>query len=323
MRSKTIYSVLAVLLCVILAVSLFNIVKIVTKNSQVDNGTEIVSRVIERDGVKYYPKQDITTFLLVGLDRTGVPVEGEGYINSAKADVVMVITFDKTKKEVNVLNLNRDSVIPVQILGVNGYPAGTVMQQLALAHTYGKGLKDSAENIVTTVSDYLYNLDIDYYATVGMDCIEALTDALGGVEVTVTDDFSNTDETIPIGKVALTGKQASTFIRYRQGIGDGLNSSRMLREQEYFKGLFSTIKSKYNEDAKSVISIYEELSDRIVTNCSAQAFSDILEKFSEFTLSEIVAPKGENKIGDEFNEYYVDSSDLDRIILDFFYSEKQ
>ncbi len=323
MRSKTIYSVLAVLLCVILAVSLFNIVKIVTTNSRFENDTQIVSRVIERDGVEYYPKQDITTFLLVGLDRIGVPVEGESYINSAKADVVMVITFDKSKKEVNVLNLNRDSIIPVQILGVNGYPAGTVMQQLALAHTYGKGLKDSAENIVTTVSDYLYNLDIDYYATVGMDCIETLNDALGGVEVTVTDDFSKLNETIPIGKVTLTGKQAASFIRYRQGIGDGLNSSRMLRQQEYFKGLFSAIKEKHSNDAQSVISIYEELSERIVTNCSAQAFSDILDKFSEFTLSDVVAPKGENKIGDEFNEYYVDSSDLDRIILDFFYSEKQ
>ena len=322
MRSKTVYATLSVLLCVILAVSVFNIVKITTRNPQIDNNSSIVSRVIKRDGIEYYPKQDITTFLLIGLDRTGVPEESKSYINSARADVVMVITFDNTKKEINVLNLNRDSIIPVQIWGVNGYRAGNVNEQLALAHTYGKGLKDSAENTVTTVSKYLYNLDIDYYATVGMDCIETLNDALGGVTVTVTDDFSNTDASIPMGEVTLNGKQAVSFIRYRQTIGDGLNSSRMLRGQEYFKGLFTVLKEKHSEDSQLVISIYESLSDKIVTNCSAQAFSDILDKFSQYTLSDIVAPKGENRMGAEYTEYYIDSADIDRIILDFFYSEK-
>ncbi len=321
MKKRTVYAILSVILCVVLAVSIFNIIKIVSENPKLED-SNIVSRVIERDGVEYYPRQDITTFLLVGLDRTGVPKESESYINSARADVVMVITFDNTKKEINVLNLNRDSIIPVQILGVNGYPAGNINGQLALAHTYGKGLKDSAENTVTTVSNYLYNLDIDYYATVGMDCIETLTDALGGVTVTVTDDFSAIDASIPMGEVNLNGKQAVSFIRYRQSLGDGLNSSRMLRGEEYFKGLFTAVKEKHGEDSQSVINIYESMADKIITNCSVQAFSEILDKFSEFNLSEVVSPKGENKMGAEFMEFYIDSADIDRIILDFFYSEK-
>ena len=322
MKKKIIFAALSVVLCVILAVSIFNIVKIVGNNAKNGEDSQFVSRVIERDGVKYYPKQDITTFLLIGLDRTGVPKESDSYINSARADVVMVISFDNTGKLINVLNLNRDSLVSVQVLGVSGYPAGNVIEQLALAHTYGKGLKDSAENTVTTVSKYLYDLKIDYYATVGMDCIETINDALGGVTVNVTDDFSIADPSISKGEVLLSGKQAVSFIRYRQGMGDGLNSSRMLRQQEYFKGLFTAIKGKYSEDSQSVVNLYESLSEKIITNCSTQAFSDILDKLVEYNLAEIVSPKGENKMGAEYNEYHVDSADIDKIILDFFYSEK-
>lgn len=319
---KIILVALSVLLCVILVVSVFNIVKIISNNQNSGEDSQFVSRIIERDGVEYYPRQDITTLLLVGLDRTGVPKEAESYINSARADVVMLVTFDNSSKQINVLNLNRDSMVPVQVLGVNGYPAGTATQQLALAHTYGRGLKDSAENTAITVSKYLYDLDIDYYATVGMDSIETINDALGGVEVNVTDDFSEIDPSIPKGEVLLNGKQAVSFIRHRETLGDGLNSSRMLRQEEYFRGLFTEIKGKYTEDSQSVINLYETLSEKIITNCSAQALSDILDKFAQYNLAEIISPKGENKQGAEFNEFHVDSDDIDKIILDFFYSQK-
>ncbi len=321
MIKKGIFALLSLVLCAVLVVSLFNIIKIATDNTKPEENS-FTSRVIERNGVKFYPKQDITTLLLIGLDRTGPVTESDNYLNSARADVVMLISFDNTQKTIRVLNLNRDSMIPVQVLGVNGFPAGKSEQQLALAHTYGKGLKDSAENVVTTVSEYLYNLKIDYYASVGMDCIELINDSLGGVEVNVEEDFSAVTPTIPLGKVKLTGAQAVSYIRHRKTIGDGLNATRMVRQEKYFVGLLDAIKSNHKSDKTKLMSLYEDLSDRMVTNSSIQTFADMLDMFSEYTLDTISTPKGENKIGKEFNEFYVDSADLDRIVLDFFYSEK-
>lgn len=319
---KTIYAASILVLCAILIFSIFNVVKIVNNKADITENSDYVSRIIERDGVEYYPRQDITTFLLVGLDRAGPVQESDSYNNSAKADVVMVITLDNTKKELNVLNLNRDSILPVQVLSVAGYPAGTVDTQLALAHTYGKGVKDSAENTVQTVSNYLYGLKIDHYLTVGMDCIETINDSLGGVRVTVTDDFSRTDTFIPKGEVLLSGKQAVTYVRHRETIGDGLNSSRMNRQSEYFKGLFEAIKDNNSNDNELLLQVFESLSDRMVTNCSAQTLSDILNKFSEYKLGSIITPAGENVMGEEFMEFHIDNSSIDKIILDFFYSVK-
>ena len=101
---KIIYAALIILLCAVLIGSIFNVIKIVNNNAHLKNNPDYVSRVINRDGVNYYPKQDIITFLFIGLDRTGIVQESESYNNTARADVVSVVTFDNTKKQINVLN---------------------------------------------------------------------------------------------------------------------------------------------------------------------------------------------------------------------------
>ena len=320
MKKNILFAVTAILLCLVLAVSLFNVIKIV--GNKQDSDEQYVSRVIERDGVKYYPKQDITTLLLMGLDRIGPAVESNSYNNSARADVVMVIVFDDANKKINVLNLNRDTILPVQVLGVNGFPAGTTNQQLALAHTYGKGLKDSCDNTKTTVSKYLLDLKIDYYFSISMDQISVINDRLGGITVNVTEDFSSVHPFIPLGEVTLTGEQANAYVRYRKDVDDQLNLSRMERQKKYLQGLFSAISETNKNDAESLLGLYEDTSDYIVTDCTVQTISNLLQKFSGYTLEQVVSPEGDNIRGTEFMEFYVDSGSLDQILLDLFYSKK-
>lgn len=319
MKKNIIFAVLTVVLCVILAVSIFNIVKI---SNSGEEKAQYTSRIIERDGIEYYPRQDITTLLLMGLDRSGPAVASNSYTNSARADVVMIVIFDNTARQINVLNLNRDTILPVQVLGVNGYPAGTRTEQLALAHTYGTGLKDSCENTRATVSSFLYNLQVDYYASVSMDCIATVNDRVGGVEVTVSEDFTAVNPTIPTGTVRLYGEQATAYVRYRRDVGDQLNLSRMERQNQYVEGLFSTINTKSTENPEIMLDIYDEISDYIVTDCSVQTITNLLNKFSGYTFNKTVSLKGENIKGEEFMEFYPDSANLDAVILDLFYSKK-
>lgn len=316
---KYVFLSVIVLLCAVLAFSVFNALKIYVNNGTED---EYVSRVIERNGEKYYPKQDITTLLVIGLDRTGPAVASSGYINSARADVVMLVVFNDSDKEINVLNLNRDTVLPVQVLGVNGYPAGTKNEQLALAHTYGTGLKDSCQNVKETVSSFLYNTQIDYYVSVSMDCISLINDSVGGVEVYVTDDFSSVNPSISFGKVLLQGEQATAYVRYRKDVGDQLNISRMSRQNQYLQGLFGAIKYKSTQSPNFILEIYDKISDYTVTDCSVQTLSLLFNKFSDYNFNKTVSPSGENVKGEEFMEFYVNSDNLDEIILDLFYSKK-
>ncbi len=320
MKRNILFTVISLVLCVVLAVSVFNIVKIVKNKSP--EIPQYASRIIEYGGEKYFPKQDITTFMFLGLDRTGPAVASNSYMNSARADVVMVLVFDDTAREIRILNLNRDTILPVQRLGVNGFPADTTEQQLALAHTYGKGLKDSCENTKITLSKYLLNLQIDYFASVSMDQIATINDRLGGVTVEVIEDFSSVDPKIPQGSVTLSGEQAKAYISYRRDVDDQLNLSRMERQKKYMFGMFERLNAVGENNTEDLLKLYDDISDYVVTDCTTQTMTNLLNKFAGYELKEVISPKGENVKGTEFMEYYVDAVSLKELVLDLFYSKK-
>ena len=70
-----------------------------------------------------------------------------------------------------------------------------------------------------------------------MDAIATMNDAVGGVKVTVTEDFSKVDPTIPMGEAILRGQQAINYVRTRKNVGDQLNLSRIERQKELHSGL--------------------------------------------------------------------------------------
>jgi LCP family protein required for cell wall assembly len=209
------------------------------------------------------------------------------------------------------------------ILGIGGKKAGTAFQQLALSHTYGSGLEDSCANTRETVSNFLYGLQIDYYLSLNMDAIALLNDAVGGVTVTVTDDFSQIDPSIVKGEVTLTGQQAITFVRGRGGVGDQLNVSRMERQKEYMGGFMKAFKAKQDAGIEFLVSSYEEAMPYMVTDCSLTVLEDITRRYGDYPIVEIVSPEGENQKGETYMEYYVDEQKLDELILRLFYAPKK
>ncbi len=281
-----------------------------------------VSKTITRDGVEYFPRQDITVMLVMGIDEKGPAVDSGSYNNGGAADAVFLVIFDEKNEECRVLNINRDTMLEMPVLGIGGKQAGTFYGQLALSHTYGSGLEDSCENTRATVSNFLYGINIDYYVSMNIDAISILNDAIGGVTVNVTEDFSQVDPSIGMGEVTLNGEQAISYVQTRKGVGDQLNVSRMERQKEYINSFLDTFFVKQEQESEFVLSVYEEVSPYIVTDCSATNMSKILEKYAHYEIVEIVSPKGENHLGNEYYEFYVDEAALDELILRLFYAPK-
>ena len=279
------------------------------------------SKTIVRDGIAYFPRTDISVVMVLGIDQYGPVRSSESYNNPGDADVVMLLIFDEAAKQCNVLYLNRDTMLEMPVLGIGGKKAGTYYGQLALSHTYGTGLEDSCENTKEAVSAFLNGISIDYYLSMNMDAISLWNDAVDGVTVTVSDDFSGVDSTIPKGSVTLRGEQAVSFVRTRKDVGDQLNLSRIQRQKEYIKGFTEAFKAKQAQDPEFFLSAYDEASPYIVTNCSANAISGMLKRYSGYSLGEIVTPEGENVLN-EYYEFYADEEKLDALILRLFYAQK-
>lgn len=280
------------------------------------------SKTITSNGVSYFPRQDITVFLILGIDEYGPVKDSGSYNNQGESDVVMLAIFDEKNQTYTVLALNRDTMVDNPVLGLGGRYAGTYFEQLALSHTYGSGLQDSCENTKKAVSDFLTGIQIDYYLSMNMDAIPILTDAVDGVRVTVADNFNDVAPTIQVGEMVLRGQQGLNFVQIRKDVGSQLNISRMERQREYMNGFTEALVRKLNSSSSFVMDTYDDIAPYVVTDCSVSTLSTLVNRFSTYTLKDIVSPEGENRQGKKFMEFYVDQEKLDALILQLFYSEK-
>lgn len=281
------------------------------------------SKTIVRDGVSYYPRQDITVVMVSGIDLNG-PVKSSGtYNNPGAADMVSLLVFDQTNEKINVISINRDTMMEIPVLGMKGRPAGTIHGQLALAHTYGTGLADSSVNLRNAVSNFLYGTQINYYVTMNMDAISIMNDAVGGVTVNVTDDFSEIDSTIPLGQVTLTGSQAVNYVRGRRGVGDGLNLNRMERHKAYMAGFLTALDDTAENSQSSLVTAFEEAGPYMVTDCNTKILASLMDRYGDYELGEILSVEGENVKGEQYMEYHVDEKALDKLILEYLYAPKK
>jgi len=73
-RRKAAYIVIVLLLVLVMVFSAMQILQGLNSMPQTDGGL-VSSKTIIRDGIEYFPRQDITVFLVLGIDRFGVVEE--------------------------------------------------------------------------------------------------------------------------------------------------------------------------------------------------------------------------------------------------------
>lgn len=321
-RTDVIFACVILALVLVILYSGLQILESTVFSHQSEMVLQTKPKTISRNGVKYFPRQDITVMLLMGIGWEGEAEEKEMNHGGA-VDMAALMIFDPKTEQCNVLNLNRDMMVDMPILNEYGKEDGVFYGQLAYSHTYGTGMEDSCENTKRTVSNLLNGLTIDYYFAISMDAIGILNDAVGGVTVTITDDFTMVDPTMTKGEMTLNGEQARTFVQSRKAVGDGLNLSRMERQKEYMHNFFSAFTAKMNESDTFVIHTYEQIADYTVTDCTPAILNRLAEDYGDYGLGEILSVDGENKMGAEYIEFYPDAEALDALMLELFYAEKK
>ena len=283
----------------------------------------IATRTITRDGIAYYPRNDIRVVMLLGVDQEGKVVESEEANHGNPVDMVSLIIFDEKTEKMNLLCINRDTMVEMPRLNEYGKQTGTRVAQLALSHSYGRGLEDSCINTRTTISNLLHGITIDYYLAMNMDAVAILNDAVGGVTVNVQDDFSEVDPTIHMGEMTLMGDQALTFVQTRKGVGDQLALSRVERHKEYMKSFAKALKESNAQSSTFAIKTYDAISEYVVTDMSTNTISRLVEDYEDYELGEVFTLEGENVLGKEYYEYHLDQEALDELVLRLFYNQKR
>lgn len=323
-RSKTRRNLILIALLLFVGIFLFSVLQLVFSPNRVleDPAEETERKTLVRDGKEYYPRQDITTLLLMGIDESGPVTDSGSYNNGGAADMLALIVFDQTNKSYTTVMINRDTVCEMPVLGIGGKEAGHITQQIALSHTYGNGLEQSCRNTLETVSALFYGIEIDDYMALNMDALSILTDELGGITLTVEDDFSAVDPSIPMGTVTLNGEQALTFVRGRKDVGDEQNTSRLSRHEAFISAFLDTLGKAAETDDTFVLRAYAAVDDYKVTEMSDKNLSHLFDRYKDYVYAGSVSPKGESAELDGHMAFYPDEGDLEEIIFSYFYSEK-
>lgn len=271
------------------------------------------------NGTAYARREDLETVLLLGVDK----FEGEtpeGYVNNQQTDFLLLLVMDKENETCTPIQLNRDTMTQIQILGVTGEPAGTFTGQLALAHTYGSGEEDSCVNTVLAVENLLYGMEIDHYVSLTMDGVALLNDLVGGVTVEVLDDFSGIDDSLVQGEtVTLQGQQALTYVRSRGGLEDSSNLHRMERQRQYLSALQQQLKAAVQQEDGFTLDALLQLNEYMVSDCTVDQLSDLGDSLAAYQVSDILTTPGDAQEGEEFMEFTVDEAALQQLVMDVFY----
>lgn len=266
-------------------------------------------RTIIYGGVKYREKPAVTTMLFVGIDKEEATenVTADSYRDGGQADFLLLLAVDHTDKKIHQLQLERDTMAEIDILGIFGNEVGTRTEQLCLSHCFGATPKDNAKYTIRAVERLLDGLEIDGYYMIDYSAMGTLNDALGGVTVNVAYDMTNVNPVWTQGStVTLQGKEAEAFVRSRLTIGSGTNKERMERQNEYMKSAVARMKEKSTEDMGFAEALLDKLQKLSVSNMTAKRLAEELNKARDYELLEVEHPEGEYSIGkDGFVEFHM------------------
>lgn len=272
----------------------------------------------------YVKKGNLETYLIAGIDAPGKVEKVTEYDGTGQCDVLAVIVRDRSTDQCKLLSIDRNTITAVKSLDNDGTYLDTTDIQLSLAHAMGFDQQVRAENTVDAVSHLLGDQTIDGYAMVNMGAIQVVNDMVGGVTVTIEDDFTDRDPTLKKGEtVTLMGEHAENYIRGRKDVADGSNQNRMSRQSNYEEAFKPAFRSKCAENSKFPLEVYHAMEDYMTTNISAKKFCRLAILMSDENQDEKVAISGTYGLDEDgWQTFTPDADSLQEAILELFYQKQ-
>lgn len=279
--------------------------------------------VIKHDGKYYKFNHDLSIYLFMGIDKEEEVTMTEDYADGGQSDAMFLLITDSRNKKVKVVSINRNTMTDIVMYDENGDKLDTVNAQICTQHAFGDGGHTSCRRAVEAVSHLFYNLPINGYMSMHMGAIPTMNDGVGGVEVTVLSDITDTQRQVELKKgetVTLEGMEAYCYLRSRDIDSFDSASDRLRRQEQYITAYMEKLETITAGSTSKALQIYESMEPYIITNVSyAELIAELIEY--EFDDNGMYTIPGETSMGEKFEEFYVDEDALYELILQVCYEE--
>ncbi|GAA4685210.1 LCP family protein [Phytohabitans rumicis] len=179
------------------------------------------------------------TILLAGID-------SELDTSPGRSDALMLVRLTADRQHAYVVSLPRDSWVNIP---------GHGMDKVNAAYAYG------GQTLAVRTVERLTGVRIDHVAVVDMAGFRDLTNALGGVVITVPEDVTDPHfVSFPAGTRRLDGAAALAYVRERRGLPRG-DLDRVRRQQEFLKAVLEQMGQQ--EDPRRLAAALDAISHTV------------------------------------------------------------
>ncbi len=211
---------------------------------------------LESLDVDVFKDEDWVHYLLIGIDNRTDTFEG------GRGDALMIFSVNENSGRIVLSSMPRDTMV---------YINGKGYDKITHAYAYGR-----AKLMVETV-ERNFDINIKHYFTINFAGMEKVVDALGGIEMELTQKES--DHMLNFFKVGgttaglnnLTGKQALTYCRIRKIDSD---FERTRRQYDVLLKIYEKVRGMSPVKYPSLITA---MYDYFYTDCSLAECIDIAQ----------------------------------------------
>lgn len=294
---------------------------------EAEESYELQEGQIRYNGKTYQYKDNLMNILCMGIDsRDGIAKEKTPG-KAGQADCVILAVLDDEAKTIQLINISRDSMVPVHVYATDGSFVEDRTEQLALQYAYGNGRDWSCQLMEQAVSNLFYGLPIHGYCALSINSIADLNDTVGGVTVTVPEDLAVMQPKLFTAgdTVTLKGELAYHFVHDRDFKSTDIasNNKRIARQKTYAVAFVNQLKQGMKEDMTLPVKLYQTAEKQMVTSIGLDQAVYLCTEYmnSSFDTDNIYTIDGTVTMGEKYAEFNVDDDALYQLILDVFYEE--
>lgn len=185
------------------------------------------------------PPGDARTVLVIGSDDPSSLPGAVGGIG-ARSDTVFLLHLSGDRQRATAVSVPRDLLVEIpECTGPDGGTVPAARAQFNWAYSFG-----GPACTIRTV-EALTGVRVDHHVDIDFAGFRDLVDAVGGVEVHLTEDVrdEHTELDLTAGRQVLDGDAALAYVRGRQGIGDGSDTARIERQHQFLGLLLDELRS--------------------------------------------------------------------------------
>ena len=311
---------IAVYLCAYLAIQKARFAKY-DQNDHTDEITQNDGYLnISFEGKEYEYNQIITTLSFMGVDGDqGDPLSGQ-------SDFMSLVVFNRDEKKISQLSIPRDTMALVYECDSEGDVVKAFTSQIAVAYPFGGSLPSArARNALRSISALLNGILLDHYVVLPLDILPDLVDVFGETEIVLEDDsLSHVDEKYVAGYTYHIDKESiETFLRSRDINEEYSATARLNRQQLYLDFILNSLNKSSDGELDLSLSRLVGLLEKCSSNLTRGSIENYLNYFKEYKENGIDGYRipGNVQKPEKFDEFIIDRSAFDGIIVDLFYKE--